>query len=121
MWCEFVSNKIIVIVDIVFTKLHKVETIVSNFIILDGSDQPLEFINVESFASQRVVIQRINDLLLYEMKHFEPVKVHSVSPLVLDPLSKWIFLEDRVVLAILRHPMRFNSRQSVVEIPTQLA
>lgn len=41
------SNKIVVILNIVFSYLHKIEAIISQLVILYSSNQTLELINVE--------------------------------------------------------------------------
>ena len=78
------SDEVIILLYIVFSYLQKVEAVISPLIVAHRPDQPLELVDIKGLRTETVIVERVNYLLLDEVKQTVPVKVHILGPDSLD-------------------------------------
>ena len=67
---------VIVLVDVVLTCLQKVKTVIAHLVILHRPDESLVPVHIKCFRLQRIVVQRVDCLLLIEVEEAVLVKVN---------------------------------------------
>ena len=73
------SHKIVKLIDIIVTNLQEVKAIISYLVIPDGANESFKLVDIEGLSAKRVIIQRVNNLLLDEVKQAVPVEMNVLS------------------------------------------